>query len=367
VTVQPRRFVPPILASAALVAAAPFIGTLQAWLRSALGARFPLAVNLAIGAVAVAAGLIVVRAVRDRYAVRFGALALAVLIAGVFGSGSPGASSATNAVERFHFIEYGIITWLFWRAWRPVNDVTQFVLAALCALAVGTADEALQWYVPRRYGELRDIVLNLASIGAALLVVAAVDPPRAVHMRLRSGSIWRTAVVAATVGAAVALFTQTVHLGHRIDSEEFSMLSRFSAGQLQALARDREVRWRGAAPAEPATWSREDQYWAEGLWHVQARNARWDTDIAAAWGEQRILETYFAPVLAAGHAWPPAQRIDAESRTRRGTRAYVSDAARVRILTWSKPAYWGIVGAALGGLLLLARVVDARRADDMAM
>jgi len=356
-----RRFALPLLASAALVAAAPVVGSLQTWLRGTLGTRFPVVVNLAIAAIVVVAALAVGRRIRDRFLIRVAALLLATLIAVAFGGGNAAASAATNAVERFHFVQYGIITWLFWRAWRPVNDVTQFLLAAFCALGVGTADEALQWYVPRRYGELRDIILNLASITAALLVVVAIDPPRGMGTRPRAGSIWRAAVVGAIVGLVLALFTHVVHLGHRIEVPEFRLLSRFSTDELRTLVRDREVRWRAGAPVDPPTWSREDQYWAEGIWHVQARNARWESDVSAAWGEQRILETFFRPVLAAGNDWPASQRADAESRRSPARVPYVSDAARVRILPWSKPAFWLAVWAGLGGVLALARLWDRPR------
>ena len=101
---------------------------------------------------------------------------------------------------------------------------------------------------------------------------------------------------------------------------------------------------------------------SEALWHVQWRNVAWSSgDIGAAWAENRILETYFLPVLTtpsfygkSGQQWPAAQRADAEMRARGAPSAYMSDAEPYAIHTWPKWIVWmttlsGAVGFALWG------------------
>ena len=89
-------------------------------------------------------------------------------------------------------------------------------------------------------------------------------------------------------------------------------------------------------------FSREDQYLAEALWHVRARNDAWSTDVGRAWSENRVLEKYFSPVLAItsyltpdGVKWPDGQRADAQARAASAPRTpFVSkaDPAAPRVL-----------------------------------
>src|SRR4029450_52794 len=91
----------------------------------------------------------------------------------------------------FHFVEYGLVTMLFYRAVVPRQpgpgatgwDVSIVLVPGFAALIVGTADEWVQWFVPRRYGEVRDILLNGAAIACGLLFSLGVDPPGAFRLR----------------------------------------------------------------------------------------------------------------------------------------------------------------------------------------
>jgi hypothetical protein len=235
-------------------------------------------------------------------------------------------------------------------------DVAVLIVPALAAMIVATADEWVQWFVPRRYGEVRDLVLNAAAIGCGLLFSLGLDPPPRWCARPTSGSLALMTALAPGGVVALGAFLFTVHLGYAIHDDEIGTFrSRHTLAGLETLAADRQIRWRGGLP-EPASFSREDQYLTEGLWHVQSRNDAWTAQaIDTAWRENRILEKYFGPVLAAGHAWPPAQRADAASR--RGPRAadpFVSRAERYPILTWSKAGFAGIVLTAAFALLAIS-------------
>ena len=119
------------------------------------------------------------------------------------------------------------------------------------------------------------------------------------------------------------------------------------------------MRWRQDPPAALRRLSREDQYLAEGMWHVRRRNEAWrDGDIGAAWRENQILEAFFDPVLdarsyeaPAGSRWPPEQRADAESRDAGVDRGRASDANPYPLYPWPQSAFWA---AALLAAALLA-------------
>src|SRR6185295_9541316 len=79
-------------------------------------------------AVAVLTALARIRRVRHRRALRAvtigSALIAGALSARLLSSGDPN----VDAVEAFHFVEYGILTLLFYLAVRPLDDVAVFVL-----------------------------------------------------------------------------------------------------------------------------------------------------------------------------------------------------------------------------------------------
>jgi hypothetical protein len=307
-----------IAVSVGLVMAAPFVGDVQRWLERTLGAAYVSVINVSVAALTLAAVAAALARIRDRRAARYALIVAAVALAGAYAWRTGLASARSSAVERFHFVEYGVITWLFYRAATTggsrANVASGRSAAALllspvaCALTVATADEWLQHLAPGRIGEVRDIFMNVAAILCGLLVSVAIRPLSSAPASAIAGARRGAALAGLLCAAGLAAFVYAVHVGTLISDEEVAFLSRFDAA---SLAR------RAAADTSPpgASGLIEDQYVTEAIWHVQARNALWDAgDAAGAWGENLILERYFAPVLAAGHSWPPGQRADAERR-----------------------------------------------------
>ena len=62
-------------------------------------------------------------------------------------------------VERIHFIEYGVLGLLISRA---VNIRTFKEIIATCCLItlIGVVDEIIQWFLPNRVGDMRDVTMN---------------------------------------------------------------------------------------------------------------------------------------------------------------------------------------------------------------
>ena len=253
-----------------IVLGSPFVGEL----RAAIASAFPGQARAIIGgavAVAIAAALVTaVARVRDaprpaRLATSPSAAALVAgaLFARALSSGDPN----IDVVEAFHFVEYGILTLLFYLAWRPFDDVSVLVLPLLAGLLVGTLDEWFQWFIPLRVGELRDVLLDGAAVGCGLLFSIGVDPPGRFTLAMRRGSAMRIGAMAVVLTLVFALFFQTAFLGSRrprsADRACFDRAIR-RPNSRRRLAIDPQ-RWRGAPPPAAGRVSREDQYLTEAL------------------------------------------------------------------------------------------------------
>jgi hypothetical protein len=370
-----RRFAIAILAAVALVLSAPFLGLVRYRLQQAFPNEFIWITGAIVAAGLAAAVIAAVTRIHERRALRYGTIAAAIVIAGVYAILNAGENQDSNVVELLHFLQYGAVTLLFYRACREIGDPSIVILPLLAGLIVGTAEEWLQWFLPVRVGEIRDLYLNLAAIACGLLFSIAVDPPRAFSSELRPGSETLIARFAIAAILALAAFVHVVHLGHGIRDDEAGVFdSRYSREQLVALQAARAVEWRtDPPPLDVRRVSREDQYMTEGVQHVRWRNRKWDEgDVLAAWNENRILEKYFAPVLdtpsyisPTGHRWPDAQRADAEQRAsvlREANPAavYASGAFPYPIFTWRTNVYWAIVGALVAAVVLLSSARQLR-------
>ncbi len=85
-------------------------------------------------------------------------LVLAAFTAGAFHL------AAQSAEEAMHFVQYGVLFGLVLRALlHRGRDGGVFVLAWLVCVTAGTFDEWIQWAVPGRYWDFRDLVLNGVS------------------------------------------------------------------------------------------------------------------------------------------------------------------------------------------------------------
>jgi VanZ family protein len=362
-----------LAASAALVLAAPGIGSARSALRAAFPGTFSRLVEGGLAlAILIALGLGIAR-IRTHRALRYAVLVLAVAAAWTYSVATGSADPAILAVERVHFVEYGVIAWLFLRVWRDRPDASSLVAPVLAAGMVGIADEAFQWFLPARVGELADVALNFVAIACGLAFGAALTPPAAVLGRWRGASTRLVARLLALTIVALAGFVHLVHLGHRIDLAGVGAFeSRYTELELTALDYERGETWRHDQPplARPPRFSREDQYMTEGLQHVQARNTAWDRgDALTAWRENAVLERLFGSVLdtpsyvsKTGHRWSVGQRADGERRAAAVTSGgpFESRAFPYPIFVVPPLAVWSVALAAalaawLGGAWIAAR------------
>lgn len=356
------RFALAALVAGAFVVSAPVAGSLRSQLRSSFPQQFVWIVGSVIAALVAAAIVAALARVREHRAARYGAMASSLAAAVAFARWHATGRAEIDVVELFHFVEYGIITLLFYRAWKPLGDGSVWVLPVLAGLVVGTCEEWLQWFIPVRVGEMANVFLNLAAILCGLIFSVAADPPDRLTWRLRPGSPGRMGRVAALVILVFAMFVQSVHLGFRVVDEEIGTFeSRYSKAELEDLQVRKRDEWRvHPLPLELHRVSREDQYMSEGVVHVQERNEAWAAgDALTAWRENQVLEKSYQPVLdtpsyvsKTGHRWAPEHRDDAQVRAAAAPSApFASRAYPYPILVWPATRFWGLVGMAIGLLV----------------
>ena len=79
--------------------------------------------------------------------------------------------------EQVHFIEYGILSALIYVALtHDINNKSIYFLSALIVFAFGAIDEVIQWILPNRVFDIRDIVINgIAGILVQLLIAMVIN------------------------------------------------------------------------------------------------------------------------------------------------------------------------------------------------
>ena len=215
--------------SAAVVLASPFMGRLQSLLRSSVSTRVYVLLlgGVVIGSIAAAVVTAFIR-IKGNRGKRVAAMAAAIGLGLAYTAIMSTGDATIDAVERVHFIEYGLIAVLFYRVWRRpsttlgaalsnvegrAGDLSTLVLPILCGLIVGTLDEWLQWFIPYRVGEMHDVLLNFTSLVCGVLFGLALEPPPAFSWRLAPDGWSRLGVATAAAVLVFGAFVGVIHLG----------------------------------------------------------------------------------------------------------------------------------------------------------
>ena len=297
---------PPALLAVALWVVAPFFGQLLEWLKETVGEGrgFLLLMggSFVLAGVAILAAAIVQIWRSRRGASRWQGLALIALGAAMVilpVALSTRGRPSEAAVERMHFIFYGLLAMLLYRAFRVIIGGSRWSVAAATVAAaalVGVGDEWIQWWVALRTGDWFDLLLNAYGGLCGAVIALGVDTAGPTASR----SAPSTAVLLIALVLASAGFVDCAHRGYRVQDEEIgSFKSFFTAERLLQLAAERAERWLTDPPGPDfRSLERQDHYWVEAGWHVRASNeARRDDVPWVAWNEYRIVEKYYAPML----------------------------------------------------------------------
>ena len=80
--------------------------------------------------------------------------------------------------EAVHFVEYGLLSYFFFRALSvKIHDWKIYITVMLFVTFVGTVDEFIQWLMPGRVWDYRDVGINaLASVIFLIAVWKAIRP-----------------------------------------------------------------------------------------------------------------------------------------------------------------------------------------------
>src|SRR5688500_11808720 len=280
-----RDLIVAVVASLAVILGAPYVGQIRGRLQEALPGQYrTIVAAIVIGAAAAAVVAAVVRIRESRFR-RYLCLAAALVVAVAYGRATRTGNADQDLVEQFHFVEYGVVTYLFYRVWRHRADAAALILPFCGGVIVGILDEWFQWFIPGRVGELHDVLINAVAVACGLLFSVGVHPVR-VDAASADG---RRAIAAgaAAVILAAAVFIDSVHLGHEVnDPRGGTFRSRFTVDSLSAAAAERAGRWPAQPPVTSNGLAREDHYLREGQWHVQRRNEdAGDPDRWRAWHE----------------------------------------------------------------------------------
>jgi len=263
-----------------------------------------------------------------------------------------------DPVEAVHFVEYGVLGILAFRALaHRMHDTGIYLVAAAVGGIVGTLDEAIQWATPRRVWDVRDIWFNFFGASLVQLAIAAgirpariSGPPSAASVRRICGAGLiavsllgasflntpaRIAWYAARVpGLGFLLESSDVMLeyGHLYEVPEIGRFrSRFPPAE---LARRDAERGAEAGPIlgrsseddyklfldeyTPITdpflhearvhLFRRDRYLTTAEWHLD--DETWyRQDLTVGYRENLILEQYFSNTLRHSGRALPAERV----------------------------------------------------------
>ncbi len=323
-----------------MLVSTPAIGQIRGAIQAAFPGQYRLILGAFVVAAIVAGVLYALATVRERRVLRFGLIGAAIVAGTAYSLATATGNATVDAVERFHFAEYGFLALLYHRVWRDRSPAAALLLAFLAVFMVGTLDEGIQWFVPIRVGEWRDVLLNSVAIICGLAFAAALQR-REAHVQPSRSSRRELLVMLGATSLVFASFFYLVHAGHEISDPAIGTFrSHDTANELLANAADRAQRWRTEPLTTLRRYSREDQYMSEGLWHIQARNEA-GNDPLTQWRENLILEKYFQPVLdfptyntPKGGRWPDEQRKNVGAVAAADTRPWVSRANPYPIYAW---------------------------------
>jgi hypothetical protein len=261
--------------------------------------------------------------------------------------------------EAVHFLEYGVLGVLLYRAPEDrVPDPTVYVAVTLTGILVGTVDEIIQWLVPGRFWDFRDIILNGGAVALVQIAIwRLVKRPRKTVSRSSLRLLCRLAA------AQVLLLTLCIaatplrlnrladHLplpdrlatgvdaiceyGYRHSVDDRTLFqSRLSSAELMRSDRDRAPdlaldldasRGRGGI-AQSDISPTSDPFGYEIRVHLFARNRNLNKSLehepgspghrrhmTTAWRENLILENFFGSTLdQSSFRWGPRQRKETE-------------------------------------------------------
>lgn len=206
------------------------------------------------------------------------------------------------AAEKIHFLEYGFLGLLLCKTLSyQIKDTSAYLVALVIVYLVGMTDETLQWALPNRVGEYRDIWINVVSGALAITAVWLVIRPRAFQQPFQRASLRPFFYTLSAALLYTGVFLEAAHgFGARIfvpdNGVEFT--SRFSEYDLLQLDK-RLVQRQKRLPAQDSSKNDLWTYSYEARRHQYLRDRYYqDLQYFESYCEQEILRTYFRAYLS---------------------------------------------------------------------
>lgn len=103
--------------------------------------------------------------------------------------------------EAIHFLEYGLLSYFLFKALNnKIKDPTVYITALMFVIFIGTMDEFIQWIIPKRFWDWRDVGFNALAGGIFFLAVWKGIKPKTTGLPVKKTSI-RLLVITITVNA----------------------------------------------------------------------------------------------------------------------------------------------------------------------
>ena len=128
--------------------------------------------------------------------------------------------------EAVHFLEYGLLGYFLFRALSlTIKDKSIYLTAFLIGALVGTFDELLQWTIPDRYWDFRDVALNALATGLFQVAVWKGIQPRIISEKTGSRSVRRVSILAAALVVILGLCASNTPQRVAVYARRISFLS----------------------------------------------------------------------------------------------------------------------------------------------
>ncbi len=286
-----------------------------------------------------------------------------------------GAGRFSAPEESLHFIEYGVLGLLLFRALsHRLHDPGVYIVATLAGIIVGAFDEMVQWITPERFFDFRDIRLNGFAVLLMITALAKGIRPAYISGRVTPTSVRWSCGLAAALLVILGLFasntpvriarytepfpaiqflryttSQMVEYGYLHEDPEIgSFYSRFLVPQLRRIDRERAVRAARVLDAyrDPRTYGTflglytpgTDPFLHEARVHLYRRDyytnkAYQNTNnpvelrdaATIAYGENALIEKYFGKTLRQTSCTLPPRTLSFLERNADRTTAYRSE------------------------------------------
>lgn len=373
----------------AIFCTVPFARKIQDWFNQHLGHASLQWITVAF--IVVAAVLLLIHLVRGLRRMPWARIATLVAIAGVFLLGTFKLTSTPS--EAIHFVEYGILSILIFRALsHRQHDPLIYLNVLLIGALVSTTDEILQWFTPGRYWDPRDLSHNALAIVLVQIGLAVGFVPPFIKSAIRPASIrCATILVAAqallfgccasnTPYAAAKISKQLPALTFLLDNEQamseygwrhedpdhLRFYSRFDRDDLIWVDKERgaEVGAIIEAHKAPAAYKRflavytpaRDPFAHEAMVHLFRRNhyftvlpkyrfdpASYAFHANVAYRENQILERYFSNTLAHTSFQWTEELDEALKANAQLDRRYTSEVSENLIHRFTERGIWMII------------------------